>query len=180
MELEYYDRPTFWFHWLTALMVVLLFGTSLVWNYITPHNRAWRPLFEETHVSLGIIFAALILARIIWRFTGGRQLVPEPGLPGRLSRLMYMILYVLLAAESVLGFLLRWAQGEEFTFFGLFSIPALMPQNRDLAHTLEEMHNYVGWAIVILWLGHALAALFHHYVLKDKVFKRMWTRRAAA
>ncbi|MBZ9974212.1 MULTISPECIES: cytochrome b [unclassified Mesorhizobium] len=177
IELEYYDRPTLWFHWLTVVFVVLLFGTSLVWNYVTPRDRTWRPLLEGTHVSLGILFAGLILVRIVWRLTGGRQLTPEVGLSGTLSQLMYIVLYVLLAAESMLGFVLRWAQGEEFTFFGLFTIPALMAQNRDLAHTFEELHNYVGWAIVILAAGHAIAALVHHYVLRDKVFGRMWVRR---
>jgi cytochrome b561 len=75
---------------------------------------------------------------------------------------------------------LRWAQGEAFTFFGLFPIPALMAQDRPLAHTLQDWHNYVGWAIVILALGHAVAALVHHYVLKDQVLERMWRRRRVA
>jgi cytochrome b561 len=177
VDLEYYDGPTLWFHWLTAALVVLLFGTSLVWNYITPHDRTWRPLMESTHVSLGVVFAILILVRIVWRLTGSLRPPAEDGISGLLSRIMYGVLYVLLAAESILGFVLRWAQGEEFTFFGLFLIPTLMAQNRDLAHSLEDWHNYVGWAIVLLALGHAAAALVHHYVLKDKVLERMWMPR---
>jgi cytochrome b561 len=178
-KLEFYDAPTLWFHWMTALLVVLLFGTSLVWNYITPHDRSWRPILESTHVSLGILFSILILVRVIWRLTGMRRLPAEAGLAGVLSRIMYAVLYVLLVAESVLGFVLRWAQGEDFTFFGLFPIPVLMAQNRDLARALEDWHNWVGWAIVILALGHAAAALVHHYVLKDQVLERMWLRRRA-
>jgi len=52
-----------------------------------------------------------------------------------------------------------------------------MAQDRSLAHSLEDWHNYVGWGIVILALGHAAAALVHHYVLKDKVLGRMWMPR---
>lgn len=179
VELEYYDRPTLWFHWLTVLMVVLLFGTSLLWNYATPRNRFWRPLLESSHVSLGVLFALLIVARIVWRLTGSRRLPAEAGWSGVLSQAMYAVLYVLLAVETVLGFVLRWAQGEPFTFFGLFPIPALMAQDRGLARLLEDWHNYAGWAIVILALGHAAAALVHHYVLKDRVLERMWVRRGA-
>lgn len=173
-ETKYYDRPTLWFHWLTVLMVVLLFGTSLIWNYVTPRDRSWRPLLESAHVSLGILFALLIVTRIVWRLTGARRLAAEDGLSGLLSRIMYAVLYILLAAESILGFVLRWAQGEEFTFFGLFPIPSLMARNRQLAHLLEDWHNYAGWAIVVLAFGHAAAALVHHYVLKDRVLERMW------
>ena len=174
---EYYDTPTLFFHWLTVLFVVLLFGTSLIWNYITPHDRYWRPLMEGAHVSFGILFAVLIIARVVWRLTGSRRLTPEAGESGILSRIMYGLLYLLLVAQSVMGFVLRWSQGEEFIFFGLFTVPALLAKNRELADLLETLHNWGGWAIVILSLGHAGAALVHHYVLKDEVMGRMLYRR---
>lgn len=175
---ERYDTTTLTLHWLTVLFVLALFGTSLVWNYITPHDRFWRPLMEGAHVSLGIAFAVLMAVRIVWRFTGMRRLAPETGPSAILSRLMYALLYLLLAAETVLGFGLRWLQGEAFTFFGLFTVPALLAQNRDLADVFEDLHNLTGWAIIVLSFGHAAAALLHRYVLKDDVLARMlWRRR---
>ena len=176
---EYYDTPALVFHWLTVVFVILLFGTSLVWNYVTPHDRYWRPLLEGTHVSLGILFAALILGRVIWRLTGMRRLAAEVGISGVLSRIMYVILYVLLVAEVVTGFVLRWLQGESFQFFGLFSMPALIAPDRASAGQFEQIHNWIGWAIVVLSTGHAIAALVHHYVLKDQVLGRMLHRRTA-
>jgi cytochrome b561 len=158
------------------MFVVLLFGTSLVWNYVTPRDRFWRPLLEGTHVSLGILFAVLILGRVIWRLTGMRQLRAEVGISGVLSRIMYVILYVLLVAEVVTGFVLRWLQSESFQFFGLLSIPAMVAPNRASANQFEQIHNWIGWAIVVLATGHAIAALVHHYVLKDRVFDRMLRR----
>ena len=122
---EYYDTPTLIFHWLTALLVLVLFGTAMIWNYVTPHDHIWRPLLEDIHVSLGIFLTVIIAMRVVWRLTGMRQLPSETGLSGVLSRLMYLALYVLLLAQSIAGFVLRWRQGEEFSFFGLFSIPAL-------------------------------------------------------
>lgn len=178
---ERYDSATLVLHWLTVLFVLALFATSLIWNYITPHDRFWRPLMESTHVSLGIAFAVLIVVRIVWRFTGMRRLAPETGPSAALSRLMYVLLYLLLAAETALGFGLRWLQGEAFTFFGWFSVPALFAPNRDLADVFEDLHNLTGWAIIILSLGHAAAALFHRYVLKDDVLAKMlWRRQRSA
>ena len=173
---EYYDMPTLVFHWLTVVLVVLLFGTSFVWNYVTPRDRFWRPLLEGTHVSLGILFAVLVLCRVVWRVTGMRRLPAEVGISGILSRIMYGILYVLLVAEAVTGFVLRWLQGESFQFFGLFSVPVLMTPDRASAHRFEEIHNWTGWAIVVLSVGHAAAALIHHYVLKDHILARMLHR----
>ena len=87
-----------------------------------------------------------------------------------------MILYGLLVAEVVSGFVLRWLQGEPFQFFALFSMPALMAPDRALASQFEQIHNWIGWAIVVLSAGHAIAALVHHYVLKDQVLGRMLPR----
>jgi cytochrome b561 len=84
------------------------------------------------------------------------------GLPGVLSRSMYLVLYILLMAEAVSGFVLRWLQGESFAFLGPLSIPALIAPDRSSAHQLEEFHNWIGWAIVVLAMGHAIAALVHH------------------
>ncbi|MDB5541337.1 MAG: cytochrome [Devosia sp.] len=173
----HYDTPTLVFHWLTVLFVVTQSGTFLVWNYVTPHNRFWRPILESTHVSLGILFALAILGRIIWQLTGARRLPAEAGLPGILSRAMYIILYALLAAQVVTGFVLQWAGGEGIPFFNLFSIPELIARNRQLEHLVQNLHEWMAWAIVILAAGHAMAALVHHYVLKDATLERMMYRR---
>jgi cytochrome b561 len=173
----HYDTPTLVFHWLTVLFVVVQFGTFLVWNYVTPHDRFWRSLLESTHVSVGILFALLILGRIIWRLTGTRHLPKEAGLSGSLSRVMYTILYILLVAQAATGFVLRWVQGGTPQFFGLFAVPALIGRNRQLEPLILNLHDWVAWAIVILAAGHAMAALMHHYVMKDAVLERMIYRR---
>ena len=64
-RLEYYDTPTIVFHWVTVVLVLGLFGTSLAWNYFVPRSdRVLRQMLESTHVSLGILFAFVIIARI--------------------------------------------------------------------------------------------------------------------
>ena len=90
------------------------------------------------------------------------------------SKGTHYLLYALLVAQAVSGFVWRWAQGHPVEFFGLFGIPGpfgemARPQRR----LIHEVHEYVGWAIVIIAFGHALAALYHHYVLKDRVLRRM-------
>jgi len=60
------------------------------------------------------------------------------------------------------------------SFFGLFAIPGPYGAlERATRHTLAEFHEYIGWAIVIIAFAHAMAALYHHYVLKDRVLGRM-------
>lgn len=83
------------------------------------------------------------------------------------------MLYLLLFTQVVLGFLFRWAQQEPFSFFGLFDIPGWIAVDPALRHTLAGLHNNVAWALIVLASAHALAALFHHYFLRDNVLHRM-------
>lgn len=94
------------------------------------------------------------------------------------SKAVHYLLYTLLAAEAVLGFTLRWSGGEAMSFFGL-PIPApFAAWSRAAHHQVGELHEKVGWAIIIVALGHAAAALYHHYVLRDRVLVRMLPGRA--
>ncbi|MBP2302119.1 cytochrome b561 [Azospirillum picis] len=85
----------------------------------------------------------------------------------------HYMLYALLAAEACLGFLLRWSGNEAMSFFGILIQPPFPPFSKDGHRLVGEIHEWVGWTIVILAAGHAAAALYHHYVLRDDVLRRM-------
>jgi cytochrome b561 len=171
-----YDRLAIALHWLTALLVIALFVSAETWGFL-PKGMALRKGLQSLHISMGITLAAVIGARILWRLARRYTLPSDlPRWQETASSLVHLALYLLLATQIALGFLFRWAQAEPFLFFGLFPIPqvAIDP---DLAHTFGELHNYVAWTIICLAGVHALAALAHYYVLKDKVLRRMMPGR---
>ena len=169
-----YDRITIGFHWLTATLVVVLFGTTVWWNN-APKPIRYRFELKDFHVSLGLVFAAVIVGRLLWRAAAGRRLPPATsGLQQRLAGLIHALLYAMLCAQVALGVLLRSLQTEDgLPFFGLFTVPALVAKNKDAAELVETLHNYTGWAIVVVAAGHAAVALLHHYVFRDGVLRRM-------
>lgn len=167
----HYDGVAIALHWLTALLVVCQFALAELWGFFP---RGARHLMITTHMSLGIILTAVIIARIVWRLIPGHQVAPsEIGWIRVASKGIHYVLYVLLALEVVLGFLFRWSGGEAMGFFGL-QIPAPFPEWSRADHRLvANLHDRIAWAIIIIALGHALAALYHHYVLGDRVLRRM-------
>lgn len=130
---------------------------------------------QSLHVSLGILLAAAVVARIIWRLIPGHQRSsPEEGWVRIASKAVHYALYLLLIAQAALGFSFRWAQREPLSFFGLFAIPSpLGVVDKATRHQLHDLHDKVGWAIVIVAFAHALGALYHHYIVKDGVLGRM-------
>ncbi|MEX3857936.1 cytochrome b/b6 domain-containing protein [Paraburkholderia sp. BR10923] len=76
-------------------------------------------------------------------------------------------------AEAVLGFVLCWSGNESMSFFGLLIPAPFAPTSKATPHSIGEAHDLVGWAIIVIAAVHAAAALLHHYVLRDEVFKRV-------
>lgn len=166
-----YDPVAIAFHWATALLVLIQFALSQLWDLF---SRPAHHLMVVGHMSFGIILAILIVGRIVWRLIPGHQ-VTMIGADWAViaAKIAHYVLYALLASEAVLGFVLRWSGGEAMSFFGLSIGAPFAPFSRAAHHQIGELHEKIGWAIIILAVGHALAALYHHYILKDRVLLRM-------
>ena len=126
------------------------------------------------HLSAGILLTVIMAFRIVWRLTKGRHL-SDLLLP--VDRIFALgaeyTLYVLLLAEIVLGYLWRWGAGQTMTFFGLLISSPFARFPAETVAWLQMLHYWNAWLIMGLAIGHGAAALFHQFVLKDKVLGRM-------
>ena len=169
-----YDNVAIVLHWATAVLVLVQFTLAVTWDYFA---KPTQQAMQRLHVSLGVLLTVVIAARLAWRLIPGHQ-VPSIGWVRIASKGGHYLLYSLLVCQIATGFLFRWAQGHPVSFFGWFAIPGPFgAAGRPTRHLLHSIHEYVGWAIVIIAVGHALAALYHHYVLKDRVLRRMLPKR---
>ena len=170
---KHYDGVTIGLHWLTAVLALSLFATAMWWSY-APRAIRFRFELEDIHVALGMLLAAVVLRRLLWRSTAGRRLpAAATGLQQRLAALVHGLLYLLLVVQVGLGLVLRGLQGAELSFFGWFTLPALLAKDRGAAEIVETLHNWSGWALVLLAGGHAAAALLHRFWMGDGVLQRM-------
>ena len=167
-----YDGVAIVLHWATAALVIANFALSQLWDWFAKPTKG---LLEDTHMSFGVLLAAVIVVRLVWRWIPGHQMSSlEAGWVRLASKATHYLLYALLAAEAGLGFAFRWGAGRPMAFFGS-GIPSPVGEvmGRPLRHQLREFHEWIGWTIIVIALLHALAALYHHYVLKDRVLQRM-------
>jgi cytochrome b561 len=165
---ERYDRPTIVLHWLTAVLVTVqwLIGR-------TTGLMARGPLRVDIwsiHVLLGICITVVFIARIAWRWRRGRRL-PGVGTPAERAAAMvvHVGLYVVLGIVLALGVANTIVHG-----FPLFNVLAV-PGKQDMATILRvnAWHGLAANVFAALVLLHTLAALFHHYVQRDDVLRRM-------
>ena len=163
-------------HWIMfALIAVQVAGGLAIEAF--PRASAARVLVLETHVSLGIVALLLVFARIASRLAT-RGLPPEGARWQRaLASVVHGALYALMVAVPVVGYALADARGRGIPFFGM-SAPEWLQTDRGLAHTLEEWHEALVWALVAVVAAHVAAALWHHFALRDGTLRRMLPARS--
>ena len=173
-----YDPLEKSFHWLTVLLVLALYGLSQAWGWV-PRGPGRHGLILW-HISLGVLLTAVVVLRILWRAGPGRRVLPaSTGWVERAAQGMHYLLYVLLLAQIVLGFLFRWSDNVAVSFFGLFDIPPVTSFSKQQHHLVAQLHNWTAYLILGFAGLHAAAALVHHFVLRDDVLVRMLPGRRA-
>jgi cytochrome b561 len=171
-----YDSYSILLHWITVILVLAQFGLAHTWGFAP---KPTRHLMIVCHMSFGILLSAVLIARIAWRLIPGHQTpAASAGWVELAAKGVHYLLYALLVGEAALGFALRWSGNESMSFFGLPIPSPFAPTDKATHHALGEAHDFVGWAIIAVAAGHAAAALFHHFVLRDDVLKRMLPGRA--
>ncbi|MBV1838715.1 cytochrome b [Acetobacter estunensis] len=170
-----YDTLTIALHWMTALLVAFQFALGETWNLPT---RPVHHLMVVAHLTAGICLTVIMMLRVGWRLTKGRYLSKLLSPLDRMWALgMEYTLYILLLAEIGLGYLWRWGSGQAISFFNLSLPSPLMRFQTKTLEWIQSLHHWNAWLIVGLAIGHGGAALFHQFILKDRVLERMLYRK---
>ncbi|MDZ7735622.1 MAG: cytochrome b [Gammaproteobacteria bacterium] len=162
-------------HWLMLLLFIGVYATVEL-HEIYEQSRT-GDLFMFWHFQFGYAIFALVWIRLILRLAS-RVPPADPNLPAlmqQLARGMRILLYLLMILMPVTGWLTLGAEGHESTFLGL-NVPILSGLGHSFGEIVEEVHEIVGIAGYFLIGLHTLAALFHHYVLRDNTMKRILPR----
>jgi cytochrome b561 len=160
-------------HWIVVVLVVLQFASALIADDM-PFGVA-KALIMVRHKSIGVTILVLATLRLLWRLAN-----PVPALPATLkpyerglAHITHTLLYVCLFAMPITGWIMTAAKNFPFRWFGLFSWPMPIAPDKALGETMQTTHSALAVTLAAVVTLHILAALKHHFVLKDNVLKRM-------
>lgn len=161
-------------HWVSAILVASLFALGL-WMLSLDYYNPWYTLGPHYHVSFGILLAALLIFRIIWRCYNiqPRHEPSVSALEHKTASVAHLVIYLLLILIITSGYLIPTADNRGIEVFNWFSLPSLgsfIEQQEDIA---GKWHLWLAYALMGLVAVHALAALKHHFIDKDNTLKRM-------
>lgn len=134
-----------------------------------------RLITLSRHKSLGMTILALMILRLVWRLINPVPNLPPqlPRLEQRLARSAHWLLYALLLFMPVVGWISSSASNLTVSWFGVFTFPDLVETDKTLAASAKTLHRGMAWLLITIVSLHALAALRHHFLLKDTVLLRM-------
>lgn len=165
------------FHWGMFLIILGMVGLGFYMSGLpadSPEQMGYKFGLYDQHKSFGILILVLVTARLVWRLIN-----PVPKMPGTMNRLerlsahaMHMLLYVIMIAQPLFGWLMSSFGGHPVKFFGL-GLPSLADKDKALGKFFHEAHEITAYLLIAAFAIHVGASLFHHYVRKDDVMTRM-------
>jgi cytochrome b561 len=169
---ERYNAGAIALHWVVAALILvnLVLGLSMAQLPISPRKLNWY----LWHKSIGTTIFLLTSLRLAWRAV--RPHPPALAMPAwqlRAARISHVLLYVLLFAVPLSGWLFSSSTGVQVVYLGLFPLPNLVPKDRALAEVLRAVHVGLNVLLVLVVAVHVAAALKHHFVDRDRVLARM-------
>lgn len=162
-------------HWLMTLLVAVAYLLIEQRGLFSRGSMGSKAMIQG-HFWTGLTILVLACWRLLIRRRQGAPPV-RPALDrwnALAATSLHVALYLFLVVQPLLGLATAWTDGKAVLIpFTSIALPALLPLNRDLAHTLEGLHRTIGnvfyWVIGL----HILAALWHHLMRKDDTLKRM-------
>ena len=173
-----YTRTAQALHWTLALLLVGMVSLGL---YM--HELELSPLklqLYSYHKWAGVSVFLLVLARLAWRATHRPPPLPAGTAPlvRVASSTAHALLYALMIAIPLSGWLMSSAKGFQTVWFGVLPIPDLLGKDVELGERLAEVHEALNFTLIGLVTVHAAAALKHHFIDKDGLLHRMWPGRS--
>ena len=164
-------------HWVMALLILAMIGIGAYMTDLAREDPLRAQLYSM-HKAVGVTLLGLAVIRILWILVSR-----PPVMPAALQRWEVVLakstvglLYLLMLATPIAGYLMSNTGGKPISYFGLFELPVLMGENHDLHEALEEVHEILAFSILVLVILHVAGAIKHRFMDKDPsadVLKRM-------
>lgn len=131
--------------------------------------------FVVYHKALGVVFLLWTIARLVYALVRPKHTnINQPAWQMAVAFVVHFGLYAAMLFMATVGVLMSVYSGIPVSVFGLFEIPVFVVPNRELASFYNHLHTEIAFPILLGFIGvHILAALYHHFILKDGILSKM-------
>ena len=160
-------------HWLTVALLIVQF---LVGWTMPGIRRGMQPEgLVSLHLSVGVLILLVVVLRLIWRLGHPVPLVADniPLWQRYAAQATHALLYLMLFILPLTGWVNASSRAWTINLFGLVTLPQILPADSALLRQIGQIHILLTYALLALIGLHVVAALYHHFWLRDRVLRRM-------
>ena len=168
-----YTRTAIALHWLIAVALAGAFALGLYMHEL-PLSPQKLKLYSW-HKWAGVTIFLFVTLRLAWRLGHRPPALPMamPAWQRQAAAATHVLLYVLMFAVPLSGWLMSSAKGFQTVWFGVLPLPDLLEKNKELGDLLQQIHMLLNFCLAGLVFAHAGAAIKHHFSDRDDVLARM-------
>ncbi|MBC7500539.1 MAG: cytochrome b [Herminiimonas sp.] len=172
--MQRYTKTAMLLHWMMAILIVSTFALGLTMVDI-PGLTPTKLRYFSWHKWLGITILGLSCARLLWRLTHPAPHYPHsmPHWQQKAAGVSHVLLYCLIFAVPLSGYFYSLSAGVPVVYLGILPLPVLIDANQEWKPVLKLVHYWLNVTLLAVFCLHVLAALKHHFIERDGVFKRI-------
>ena len=159
-------------HWLMALGIFGIFGLGLYMVELTYYD-AWYRGSLDLHKSIGLTLLIVWIIRITWRWINTNPEISGGPIEKKAAHYVHLLLYGVMLALMITGYLISTADGRGIEVFGLFEVPAMSVSFENQEDIAGDIHWLLAWSLILMVTLHAMAAIKHHVINKDNTLLKM-------
>ena len=172
--MQTYSRTAIFLHWLLALLIIVNFALGVTMVDI-PGLTPTKLQYFAWHKWLGILILTLTAVRFLWRLLHATPRYPigMPAWQEQLAGALHRLMYILMFAVPLSGYLYTTAAGVPVVLFGVLPIPALFGPDAALKALFKTLHYVLNMSLLAGVCLHIGAALKHQFIERDNILRRM-------
>ena len=172
-KIRAYTHTAIMLHWLVALLVFVTFPLGVIMQDMAFSPDKLRML--SYHKWLGVTIFLVLVVRVVWRIAHQPAAldVSIPQWQKVAAQVVHVLLYVLLFAIPLSGWLMSSAKGFQTVYLGMFPLPDLLSKDKALGDVLSEVHEVLNFSMLALVAAHVAAVLKHQFFDRDNTLARM-------
>ncbi len=168
-----YTHTAITLHWLIALLVFAAFPLGLYMHDLPLSPYKLR--LYSYHKWLGVCVMLFAVIRLSWRVSHRPPALPDSmrGWEKLAAESMHYMLYILLFAIPLSGWLMSSAKGFQTVLFGVIPLPDIINKDKFLGEFLQQVHESFNWILLVMVCAHIAASIKHHFIERDDILERM-------
>ncbi len=161
------------FHWILSICYVTILSIGFVMANMPKSETKY--MIYGYHKAFGTILLGLGLLRLLWKLMNiSPSYIGQYNSWDRIAaKVGHWMLYFFVILMPLSAFIGSLVGGRDINVFSLFEIKAMDTKHESLSKFAYEVHHIVAFVLVGLVMLHILAALYHHFYLKDQTLVRM-------